>query len=150
MLLASTPLYPGVLVFIKLCAKGSLFTRVVLPIICLTQAFWKTGPRVLPAACQPSLKRGSGGFTPGSRREFKGPLALPHSGTREADTPYPRGGYSLLGCRIPLTRLMNTPYSKGGYSLLGRRVLLTRKLLARREGGTPFFLSPGETPRTPS
>ena len=33
-------------------------------------------PMVLPAACQPSLQRGSGGFPPGSRRKLNWPPCL--------------------------------------------------------------------------
>ena len=35
------------------------------------------------------------------------------------DTPYSRGGYSLLERRILLTREADTPYPEGGYYLLG-------------------------------
>ena len=63
-----------------------------------------TGPRVLPAACQPGLKRGARGGSPRLKKRIQ-----------EAHLPHSRGGYSSL-LDFPHLAALSPPSSLPGTS----------------------------------
>ena len=73
----------------------------------------------------PYGQQGPRGLPPGSRREFKRPFCP----TRQADTPYSKGGYSLLERQVLLTREAGSTYpgarqaGPAFYSYLSNEVL---------------------------